>query len=398
MFQPLWWLWRGRHLWPFRQGHWQQLFALLKRRQDGRLFIYMVSAWSVVCGAGFVSVAGRDASRCLSHSGNPQLLDLDRRVFGFSPWPSTHNRNMAVDFFTPRTLARPGAASPLDCLSEYSQLQDGSWWLPLSSSVGVNVTSGVADFAGCVNLCDQAQCQLVTYDYVTQECSTRVALDPVLEGSPWVALKALPSSSHTATSAASTSPVQAAGEATGVTAKAASGGAYTFYTDPNGLDIGYQSQPDGADKFTSVQDCADVCDVDQRCAGWVILPLLRQSKVATTCRLIRGDDSTGRFKRTMIRTDVDHIAFPAAYLCPSGLTVSEDSTTCTPITTMQQATMVMLAQGGCTIEAIASVKASLQSYLSNPDVAFGVYTPNLRLEVSCMTADGTTVSSTDRAC
>jgi hypothetical protein len=51
-----------------------------------------------------------------------------------------------------------------------------------------------------------------------------------------------------------------------------------------------------------------------------------------------------------------------------------------------------LSLGSCTLEAISSVKASLQSYLSNPDVAFGVYTPNLRLEVSCMADDGTMVS------
>jgi hypothetical protein len=75
------------------------------------------------------------------------------------------------------------------------------------------------------------------------------------------------------------------------------------------------------------------------------LPIVRQSKVATTCRLIRGDESTGRFKRTVIRTDVDHIGFPAVYLCPSGTIVTEGSSTCTPITTMQQATLVMKASG-----------------------------------------------------
>lgn len=81
-----------------------------------------------------------------------------------------------------RTVARPGAASSLDCLSEYSQLQDGSWWLPIADSTGVNVTAGVLTFASCVELCDQARCQLVTYDYVAKECSVRVVLDPVYEG------------------------------------------------------------------------------------------------------------------------------------------------------------------------------------------------------------------------
>lgn len=38
------------------------------------------------------------------------------------------------------------------------------------------------------------------------------------------------------------------------------------------------------------------------------------------------------------------------------------------------------------------MKASLQSYLKDPDAVFGVYTPGLKLEVSCMTIDGTVVS------
>jgi hypothetical protein len=89
---------------------------------------------------------------------------------------------MAIDFFVPQTIARPGATSPVDCLAEYSQLQDGSWWLPLADSTGVNVSTGVTTFASCVERCDQARCQLVTYDYVAQECSVRVAQDPVYEG------------------------------------------------------------------------------------------------------------------------------------------------------------------------------------------------------------------------
>lgn len=93
-----------------------------------------------------------------------------------------YNRNSAIDFFVPRTMARAGAASSLECLSEYSQLQDGSWWLPLADSAGVNITAGVTTFDSCVRLCDQALCQLVTYDYVAKECSVRVALDPVYEG------------------------------------------------------------------------------------------------------------------------------------------------------------------------------------------------------------------------
>lgn len=167
---------------------------------------------------------------------------------------------------------------------------------------------------------------------------------PSMCRSPFVALKALPAG-QTSTSPWSTKTAQA-GADTSNTAQAAATGKYIFYTDPNGLAIGYQSPPAGAANFSSVQDCATACDFDESCAGWVILPLVRQSKVATTCRLIRGDDTTGRFKRTLIRTDADHVGFPAAYLCPSGTIVTEGSTTCTPITTMQQATLVMKASGG----------------------------------------------------
>lgn len=82
----------------------------------------------------------------------------------------------------PRTIARLGALSPLDCLSEYAQLQDGAWYIPISGTAGVNVTKGVPRFADCVGLCDTARCQLLTYDYVAQECSFRISLDPVYEG------------------------------------------------------------------------------------------------------------------------------------------------------------------------------------------------------------------------
>jgi hypothetical protein len=84
--------------------------------------------------------------------------------------------------YTSRTVSRAGAAAATECLSEYSQMTDGAFYIPLSSDVGVTVTPSVTTFAECVNMCDQADCQLVTYDYKLQECSVRVSVAPVYEG------------------------------------------------------------------------------------------------------------------------------------------------------------------------------------------------------------------------
>jgi len=84
--------------------------------------------------------------------------------------------------FTPRTVARVGAASPLECLSEYSQIVDGSYFLPVSSPEGVTETPGVKSFSACVGFCSDANCQLVTYDYRQQKCYVRVSQAPVYEG------------------------------------------------------------------------------------------------------------------------------------------------------------------------------------------------------------------------
>jgi hypothetical protein len=44
------------------------------------------------------------------------------------------------------------------------------------------VVEGVPTFTACTQECDKAQCQLVTYDYVTKKCYVRVSIAPVLEG------------------------------------------------------------------------------------------------------------------------------------------------------------------------------------------------------------------------
>lgn len=79
-------------------------------------------------------------------------------------------------------MSRVGAITPVECLSEYSQVRDGEFWLPLSSTEGVTVTPGVTSHAACVDLCTAANCQLLTYDYVSKECHVRVSEAPVYEG------------------------------------------------------------------------------------------------------------------------------------------------------------------------------------------------------------------------
>jgi hypothetical protein len=45
------------------------------------------------------------------------------------------------------------------------------------------VTTGIANFSACVELCKaDAQCQFVTYDYIKQTCTVRVAATQVYVG------------------------------------------------------------------------------------------------------------------------------------------------------------------------------------------------------------------------
>lgn len=45
-------------------------------------------------------------------------------------------------------------------------------------------------------------------------------------------------------------------------ANGVSSGQYTFYQDPNALDVGYQTAPANAMSFTQLQDCMSACDND----------------------------------------------------------------------------------------------------------------------------------------
>jgi hypothetical protein len=106
------------------------------------------------------------------------------------------------------------------------------------------------------------------------------------------------------------------------------------------------------------------------------------SKVATTCRLVKGEPAPGRFLRTVVRTDLTRITFPASLPCPSGW--RSDNGTCVRSDTNQQLTWYMNAQGRCDAATVASVKSSVEAFLSNPNTAYGVLTPSLEVEVGCI--------------
>lgn len=286
--------------------------------------------------------------------------------------------NMQNDLFVPRTISRIGASSSVDCLSEYTQLVDGAWYLPLSSSFGVSTTPNVASFSACVDLCSTSGCQLVTYDYREQTCTQRMSIAPEYEGSPWIAFKTVLSGYQ------GTSP-WSVGQTGNVTAKAVASGSYVYYQEPHALDVGIQSPAPGAASFLSVRDCANACDEAADCTAFTVQMTVAQAAVGTTCQLVRGNSNLGKFKRTVVRTELTRIPMPV-YLCPSGYTMIPGFTSCVPITTAQAAVFVLTAQGTCDAATIQSVKDAITNYLSSPYSAFGVYVPKLQVEVNCLSS------------
>lgn len=84
--------------------------------------------------------------------------------------------NLENDLFAPRILSRRYANSPVDCLSEFSQYKDSSFYLPVSSDMATTVTEGVKSFTECVAMCSASnQCQFVTYNYKELRCIVRAA-------------------------------------------------------------------------------------------------------------------------------------------------------------------------------------------------------------------------------
>jgi hypothetical protein len=60
-------------------------------------------------------------------------------------------------------------------------------------------------------------------------------------------------------------------------------GAYTYYWDANGGDLGTQSPADNAESFTDLQECRATCDAAPLCAG------IQVFNTVDACMLIFGD-------------------------------------------------------------------------------------------------------------
>lgn len=144
------------------------------------------------------------------------------------------------------------------------------------------------------------------------------------------------------------------------------------------MDVGIQKPAPGAADFINVADCSKACDDDSTCAGFTVRMTVDPWRIGTTCRLVFGDATQGRFKRSMVRTDLDRIGFRTTYLCPSGFNITEEIVRCTPITTVQAAVFVLTAQGTCDAATIQSVKDSIANFMSDPTAAFGECTAALQ--------------------
>jgi len=85
--------------------------------------------------------------------------------------------------------------------------------------------------------------------------------------------------------------------------------------DPNALVIGDAVTPAKVSTFSTVQDCITACDYDgARCVGVTLEMTVDRLKIASTCKLIRGNAMPGRFKRTVVRTELDRVGFPTSFL------------------------------------------------------------------------------------
>lgn len=68
-------------------------------------------------------------------------------------------------------------------LSEFGQLIDSAWYLPLTSDVSTVVTPNMQTFAECAALCEaNSTCQFVTYDYNDKSCTVRNSATVVYTG------------------------------------------------------------------------------------------------------------------------------------------------------------------------------------------------------------------------
>lgn len=69
--------------------------------------------------------------------------------------------------FMPAVVSRVGAESSAECLAEFAQIGDGSWYM--GGSVAMTSVANVTNFESCVETCRiDANCQYITFDYGMQ--------------------------------------------------------------------------------------------------------------------------------------------------------------------------------------------------------------------------------------
>jgi hypothetical protein len=193
---------------------------------------------------------------------------------------------------------------------------------------------------------------------------------------PYIGFKALPAG-YTAASSL---------DANNTSAKGVSSGTYVWWEDPNALAVASQTAPANAASFFSIEDCTRACDFDRTCAGVTLQQTVDVGAVASTCKLVQGDDYPGRFIRTVVRVDMDQTNFPAALPCPSGYVSTNETGTagCVKDTNSQLLTWKLIGQGSCDAATVASVRTAVTSYLSSPLTAYGVFAPSLVIGVGCL--------------
>lgn len=187
---------------------------------------------------------------------------------------------------------------------------------------------------------------------------------------PYIAFKALPARYTAASSLDSNA-----------SAKGVASGTYVWWEDPNALAVASQTAPANTATFSSIEECTKACDYDCTCAGVTLLQTVDAGAVASTCKLLQGDDYPGRFQRTVVRVDMDQTNFPNALPCPSGYLLSNKTGSCIKDTNSQLLTWNLIGQGSCNAATVVSVRTAVTNYLSSPVTAYGTFAPSLVVEV-----------------
>lgn len=98
------------------------------------------------------------------------------------------HREGTNDLYAPKPVSPSGAASAVQCFTEYAQMED-TWWLPTAGSIGITTLNGTTSFGDCVDACtasvdssNNADCQYVTYDYSVDRCYLRKAVNNGMAG------------------------------------------------------------------------------------------------------------------------------------------------------------------------------------------------------------------------